>query len=229
MLVYRPNDLIICSTNNGTGRIKEKLKYEDLNRCVNFPISELLTIIIEEFLARRYERYVETNVQFSSGFKKYQNEIPSYLWNRPRIVVEDILNKMKQVWPAMIESVQLMPTVPETTFLIRGDSRHGTEMKAYCVDFGTRENFLRCSCPWFWRSRSLCKHLFAVIDSGYREFEDLTPLYRNHPLDTIDTNYFQPENDDTPLARKFILFQRYIIIFTFINCKSWDYCQLLWL
>ena len=46
------------------------------------------------------------NVQFSSGFKKYQNEIPSYLWNRPRIIVEDILNKMKQVSPAIIESVQ---------------------------------------------------------------------------------------------------------------------------
>ena len=64
------------------------------------------------------------NVQFSSGFKKYQNEIPFYLWNRPRIIVEDILDKMKQVSPAMIESVQPMPTVLETTFLVRADSMH---------------------------------------------------------------------------------------------------------
>ena len=149
VLAYRPDDLIMCNTNNGTERINEELKYEDLNRCINLPISELLTIIIEEFLPRRYERYVEMNVQFSSGFKKYQNEIPSYLWNRPKIIVEDILNKMKQVSPAMIESAQLMPTVPETTFLDRADSTHGTEMKTYCVNFGTRENFLRCSCPWF--------------------------------------------------------------------------------
>ena len=75
--------------------------------CINLLISELLTIIIEKFLPWRYERYVEMNKQFSSEFKKYQNEIPSYLWNRPRIIVEDILNKMKQVSPAMIESVQL--------------------------------------------------------------------------------------------------------------------------
>ena len=69
----------MCNTNNGTERINEEPKYEDLNRCINLPISELLTIIIEEFLPNRYERYVEMNVQFSSGFKKYQNEIPSYL------------------------------------------------------------------------------------------------------------------------------------------------------
>ena len=77
---------------------------------------------------------------------------------------------MKQVSPAMKESVQPMSTVPETTFLVRGDSTHGTEIKTYCVDFRTRENFLRCSLPWFRRNRSLCKHFFAVIDSGYREF-----------------------------------------------------------
>ena len=116
------------------------------------------------------------NVQFSSGFKKYQNEIPSYLWNRPRIIVEDILNKMKQVSPAIIESVQPMPNVSQTTFLVRRDSIHGTEMKTYCVDFGRKENFLRCSCLWFRRNRSHCKHFFALIDSGYGEFEDLTPL-----------------------------------------------------
>ena len=119
----------------------------------------------------------------------------------------------------MIESVQPMPTVPETISLVRGDSIHGTEMKTCCVDFGTRENFLRCSCPWLRRNRSLCKHFFAVIDSGYREFEDLIPLHRNHPLHTIDTNLFKPENDDTPLVRKIIFFQCLIIICTFINCK----------
>ena len=107
MLTYRPDDLTTCNTNNGTERKSEELKYEDLNRSINLPISELLTLIIEEFLPRKYERYVE--IEFSSGFKKYQNETPSYLWNRPKINVEDILNKMKQVSPTMIESVQPMP------------------------------------------------------------------------------------------------------------------------
>ena len=130
-----------------------------------------------------------------------------------------IINKMKQVSPAMIESVQPMPTLPEITFLVRGGSTHGTEIKTYCVDFVTRENFPRCSCPWFRRNRSLCKHFFAVIDRGYREFEDLIPLYRNHSQRTIDTDLFKSENDDASLVRKVILFQRLIIICTFVNCK----------
>ena len=115
----------MCNINNGTERINGELKYKDLNWCVNLPISELLTIVIEEFLPMRYERYV----QISSVFKKYQYEILSYLRNHPRIIVEDILNKAKHISAAMIESAQPMPTVPETTFLVRGDHTDSTEIK----------------------------------------------------------------------------------------------------
>ena len=47
---------------------------------------------------------------------------------------------MKQFLPAMVDYVQFEPTVPQITFLVRGDSTHGTEMKTY-VDFETKENF----------------------------------------------------------------------------------------
>ena len=49
---------------------------------------------------------------------------------------------MKQVALAIIESVTRMPTVPETTFLVRGDSMNGAEMKTYCVHFGPKETVL---------------------------------------------------------------------------------------
>ena len=42
----------MCNTNDKTERINEELKYEDLNRYVNLAISELLIIIMEEFLPR---------------------------------------------------------------------------------------------------------------------------------------------------------------------------------
>ena len=59
----------MSKTNKGGKRINKELKCEDLNRCVNVPIIELLTIIIEEFLQRRNKRYVEMNVQFFSKSK----------------------------------------------------------------------------------------------------------------------------------------------------------------
>ena len=60
----------------------------------------------------------------------------------PRIIVGNILNKMKQVSLAIIESVTRMPTVPKTTFLVRGDSKNGAEMKTYCVHFGPKKTVL---------------------------------------------------------------------------------------
>ena len=131
----------MCNTNNGTERINEKLKYKDLDRCFNFPISELLIIIVEEFLPRRYERYVEMNVFCSSGFKKCQLKIPSYLWNRPKIIVDDILKKMGMVSPEMITSIKTVPNVPEVTYFIEGNSIHSTGRKVYYVSFGTDESY----------------------------------------------------------------------------------------
>ena len=43
------------------------------------------------------------------------------MWNRALIIVEDILNKMKQYSTAMIEPAQPIPTVSQTS-LVRGDS-----------------------------------------------------------------------------------------------------------
>ena len=126
---------------------------------------------------------------------------------------------MKQVSPAMIESVQPVSTVLEPAFSFRGDQTYGTEMNTYCVDFGTTGNFLRCSCRWFRRNCTLCKSFFAVINSGYREFEDLGPLSTNHFLHTIDTYLFKSENDVTTLVRIILLFQCLIISCTFVKYK----------
>lgn len=43
------------------------------------------------------------------------------MWNRAVIIVEDILNKMKQYSIAMTEPAQPIPTVSQTS-LVRGDS-----------------------------------------------------------------------------------------------------------
>ena len=71
-------------------------------------------------------------------------------------------------------------------------------MKTYYLDFVMKVNFLRCSCPWFRRKRSLCKLFFAITENSYTEIEDLTPIYKNHSLHTIDTDLFKSKNDDTP-------------------------------
>ena len=56
----------------------------------NSTLSELSTIVIESFLPKLYEKYVEFNVKFTSGYKKYQESIPESLHNRPRFIVQNI-------------------------------------------------------------------------------------------------------------------------------------------
>ena len=68
--------MLICNTNNGTERLNEDLKYDELVGWKNCTLSELLTVVIESFLLNLYENYVELNIKFTSGYKKYQKSIP---------------------------------------------------------------------------------------------------------------------------------------------------------
>ena len=71
-----------CNTNNGTERLNLDLKYEELDGYKNCTLSELLTLIIEEFIPKLYRNYVTMNVRFTSKHKKYLENIPSFqeLW-----------------------------------------------------------------------------------------------------------------------------------------------------
>ena len=119
-------------------RINKELKYEDLDWCSNSHISELFTIIVKS-LPRRYERHVKMKVFYSSGFEKYQLEIPSYLWNRPKAILDDILKKMGMVSPEMIASIKPVPNalrcnLPRWTGLLHGKEIHPPLPRAVIFD-----------------------------------------------------------------------------------------------
>ena len=78
-LAYRPDDLILCNTNNGTERLNEDLKYDDLDGYKNCSLSELLTVIIESFIPKHYSKYVELNIRYCDGCKKYAPGVPEIL------------------------------------------------------------------------------------------------------------------------------------------------------
>ena len=85
-----------CNTNNDTERLNLDLKYEELDGYKNCTLSELLTVIIEEFIPKLYRNYVTMNVRSTSKQKKYLENIPSFLKDRPRALVTDVLDKIIQ-------------------------------------------------------------------------------------------------------------------------------------
>ena len=56
----------------------------------------VLTVIIEEFIPKLYRNYVTMNVRSTSKQKKYLENIPSFLKDRPRALVTDFLDKIIQ-------------------------------------------------------------------------------------------------------------------------------------
>ena len=183
--------MLICNTINGTERLTENLKYDKLVGWKNCTLSELLTIVIESFLPKLYEKYVEFNVKFTSGYKKYQESIPESLHNRPRFIVQNMLEKMSKVTSSMISSVKVL--TEGRIFEVQSESVTSDLKAKYIVDFGNINEICSCTCRGFRRDRLPCKHFFAVIDAGYRTFEQLSPLLLEHPLMTLDETLFNSQ------------------------------------
>ena len=73
-----------------------------------------------------------------------------------------------------------------------------TKLK-YNVSFGDNGTFCSCSCRDCSRTRLLCKHFFAIIESGIKHFTDLTILFLNHPFTNLDRDLFEDnEIDNVP-------------------------------
>ena len=183
--------MLICNTNNGTERLNEDLKYDELVGWKNCTLSELLTIVIESFLPKLYEKYVELNVKFTSGYKKYQESIPESLHNSPRFIVQNMSEKMSKVTSSMISSVKVL--TEGRIFEVQSESVTSDLKAKYIVDFGNINEICSCTCRGFRRDRLPCKHFFAVIDAGYRTFEQLSPLLLEHPLMTLDETLFNSQ------------------------------------
>ena len=96
-LAYSPDDLILCNTNNDTEKLNEDLKYAELDGYKNCSLSELLSVLIDSFIPKHYNKYVELAVRYGDGCKKYSPGIPYLLRNRPKQIVDTVLDEMQKV------------------------------------------------------------------------------------------------------------------------------------
>ena len=93
-IAYQPDDLIMVNTNNGTECSNEDLYYDELIQYKNCTLSDLLAVIVDRFIPKLYEKHIESNIKFTSAYRKYDFNIPHYMHNRPRWIVDDMLEKV---------------------------------------------------------------------------------------------------------------------------------------
>ena len=84
-------------TNNGTERLNEDLKYDELVEYKNCTLSDLLNVVIDRFIPKLYEKYVELNVRYTSSYKGYNRNIPSYMHDRQKWIVDDMVEKLAKI------------------------------------------------------------------------------------------------------------------------------------
>ena len=60
---------MMVNTNNGTERLNEDLKYNELVEYKNCTLSDLLNVVIDRFIPKLYEKYIELNVRYTSSYK----------------------------------------------------------------------------------------------------------------------------------------------------------------
>ena len=185
---YRPDDLFKCNTNNGTESINKMLKYSYLKGIKTHLLSRLMKIMIEDFIPERYEQYVRLNIQYTSMSKYYDESIPNYMVNRPGPLVDDMMKKRGRVTEFMIDSVHPITDSVTKTYRVQSIHLQSNENKIYTVNFGDEENICTCNCGDFRHNRVLCKHFFAIFESGKGNFHEISPVYLHHPYTTID-NY----------------------------------------
>ena len=107
-----------------------------------------------------------------------ENITLSYLIFRPGPLVEDMLWKKIKITPFMVSSVQ---PCTSPVFAVQSVSPTSNETNMYIIKFGDKDTISSCECSSFKHGWLLCKHFFAVFESKLGDFDDISPLYINHP------------------------------------------------
>ena len=67
----------------------------------------MLNVVINRFIPKLYEKYIELNVRYTSSYKGYNRSIPFYMHDRPKWIVDDMIEKLAKT-QAKVKYVQII-------------------------------------------------------------------------------------------------------------------------
>ena len=139
----------------------------------------------------------------SSGFKKYSQDIPRFLHDRPRFLVTHCLGRLTSSEDILFSNIDVKDGNKGVFSEISANSAN----EIYEVRFGDAQDMPRCSCN-DWRGTFLpCKHFFAVMKK-YRNWswDNFPSQYKDSVFLILDSEVIQgtvrysssnPETQDT--------------------------------
>lgn len=73
----------MLNTKNGVEAQNKYFKYNYLPRSVDKSVFGIAVLLVEWFIPDAYQHYLDTNFKLSSRYRKFKDNIRSYLQNRP--------------------------------------------------------------------------------------------------------------------------------------------------
>ncbi|KAK1893357.1 Ribosome-binding protein 1 [Dissostichus eleginoides] len=178
--VYKTKSLkVAIYTTNGVERQNETLKHTFLEGYKNCSLSELLTVVVSDFLPKAYQKYIELNVMFSDGYRKYNTNLPQYLQNRPCANGQHILDRHFR----SLDYKGAVTGREKGVFCVKSLTTSVTHL----VSFGRGSISPSCTCQDWQRHLLPCTHFCVVFNTiegcGW---ESLSETCRENPLFSLD-------------------------------------------
>nr|XP_047146874.1 uncharacterized protein LOC124819376 [Hydra vulgaris] len=159
----------------------QSFKYSFLERRKSSSLTAMLSICIDEFLPHNYDNYVDENRRAHSSYRKYSNNIPVYLVNRPRPLVKHCMKMIDKLQGISLDGINTV-----TNRLYNVASFQSTSRAVYQCYLGDAKHLPTCSCPSWFDSIHPCKHFFAVFCKKNLSRSDFDPSYGNSPYFILD-------------------------------------------
>ena len=87
----------MVNTNNRTEHLNGDLNYDEQVEYKNCTVSDLLNVVIDRFIPKLYEKYIELNVRYTSSYKGYNRSIPFYMHDRPKWIVDNMIEELAKI------------------------------------------------------------------------------------------------------------------------------------
>lgn len=144
------------NTTNGVEAQNKLLKYNYLPRRKSITLSQLATVLYEEFVPETHHKYLYLNYQMSDTYRTYKDIVPEYLHERPRHVIIHCLERKSSSKKYTDDDI-LTKDVKNGKFTIQGST------KVHSIDFGIITGKPTCTCPDWTQWHIPCKHFFSIF------------------------------------------------------------------
>ena len=170
-------------TNNGIEAQNKALKYKFLPR-TSISSSNVVTIIIEQFLPEQNRNYLFLNFQMDPTYRGYSSEVPTYLHGRPKNIIVHCLAREEKARKTFSEDDICESDEDKGIFIVKGKSG-----VVHTINFGKESGKPSCTCQDWTRHNVPCKHFFLIFITKIQwGWTSLPQSYLQGPYLSCDNN-----------------------------------------